>query len=335
VAGPPGDHASLRATHEHRWPPSLLRPLRPASRGEPTPLPRSLYAADGRILRAIFTFLGMRTDAAPEMARSRPAPRSFRAAPRNRTPYQPRPRQVVHRGCTKEFTRSISLALAGAMFLMRPGNVAWSAPADHALWQKVKHASDCNGGASHAAPAGHDRSRRGTKPAKAARVRNRCTLLPIATRASGGLDRNPVPVEAGAAKAVEVSRGRGNERDGPGATRSAFGSMRAANGPGGFSDLDAGAILQTRSPRAACLRGPSKEGACRRCRGPARQPSRARERSCFRSRTGNFPISLAKSASRPASIRRVVPSSTVGGNDSVPCEPWTQLGEISEPARPP
>jgi hypothetical protein len=203
--------------------------------------------------------------------------------------------------------RDFSCVGPGSGFNFNAGDAAWSASADRALWQEVKHASDCNGGASHAAPAGRVRNRRGTKPGKAARVRNRCTLRPIAARASGGLDRNPVPVEAGAAKAVEVSRARGNERDGPDATRSAFGSKRAANGPGGFSDLDAGAILPTRSPRAACLRGPLKEGSCRRRRGPARQPSRARERPCFRSRTGTFPISLAKSPTRETPTRPRAP----------------------------
>jgi hypothetical protein len=123
------------------------------------------------------------------------------------------------------------------------------------------------------------------KPGKAARVRNRCTLRPIAARASGGLDRRPVSEGQARAKAAEVSREAGWRTGRAGRTvKSAFRSIGGATGSGGFSDLDAGANLPTRSPRVACLRGSSQEGSCRRRHGPARQPSQARERPCVRSK---------------------------------------------------
>jgi hypothetical protein len=145
----------------------------------------------------------------------------------------------------------------------------------------------------------------------------------------------PSPKGQARAKAVEVSPGRGGERDGPGADP---GRPSGRSGPRTVL-----VVSLTWTQEQSCKPGVRGRRVCEylRKRVPANdaadRPGSQVEhgRGPVSGAWPHLPVSLAKSASRPASIRRVVPSPTVGGNVPVPCELWMQLGETSEPARPP
>ena len=136
------------------------------------------------------------------------------------------------------------------------------------------------------------------------RYTNRCTPRPIASRAHRAVSKFAPSLTAGAdagRKACERARlqGRGERnRDGLAAFKPdpfcRSGRRRTVHG--GFEpgrNAHALRACATRSPRAACLRGPSIpngfhrkgfDGLGRRRRGPAAPPSQARDGPCFRSR---------------------------------------------------
>jgi hypothetical protein len=67
-------------------------------------------------------------------------------------------RQLLHGLSTGSPLSRRALAISGAPTKNTPGFAAWSASADPLFDNKVTHASDCNGGCLHAAPAGPGRT---------------------------------------------------------------------------------------------------------------------------------------------------------------------------------
>jgi hypothetical protein len=198
---------------------------------------------------------------------------------------------------------------------MTPGIAAWSASSRSTLFGKVKHASDCDGGCtacstSRATRAGERyRSGPGDWP-EPQTIAHRARSF---SRASGGLGRTAAGVEPALGESPSRSRQRqqatwradrvmhGGRPSGP---------RPAASSPGGSSAWPgthatrAGQDFEDGVSARATSSGPGR----RRRDRPAAKSS-AGHWSCFRSMAARVPVSLAKSARRPALTCRVMPIS--------------------------